>query len=327
MSRKKLFYLLVSVILLIGCSADKDVAYQYETAEIIDDTICHLKETLLRNEYIIRVYPVTFLNYQRDRLNASIKHANFEQNEFIIYRIRYISDDYEVIGYVAAPSDFMKQNYPIVIYNRGGNRNFGRLTPNEIILAALQGSIVLGSQYRGNAGGTGMEQLGGDDINDVLRLIDISESFEFAQQGGVYMFGASRGGMMTYIASRLDDRIVAAAVWATNSNVFEAFHERELTMQRTYIDLVGGTPEELPEEFERRSAIFWANELQAPFLIGHGGEADWRVLTHQSVNMAAALERYNMPHRLILYPDADHGMPAEFAIEVFEWFMQHPIGE
>jgi len=140
------------------------------------------------------------------------------------------------------------------------------------------------------------------------------------------MFGASRGGMMTYIASRLDDRIVAAAVWAANSNVFEAFHERELAMQIVYTTLVGGTPEELPEEFERRSAIFWANELQAPFLIGHGGEADWRVLTHQSINMAAVLERYNMPHRLIIYPDADHGMPAEFAIEVFEWFMQHPIG-
>jgi len=35
----------------------------------------------------------------------------------------------------------------------------------------------------------------------------ISERFDFVQAGGVYMAGFSHGGMMTYIACRMDDRV------------------------------------------------------------------------------------------------------------------------
>lgn len=88
------------------------------------------------------------------------------------------------------------------------------------------------------------------------------------------------------------------------------------------------TPDELPEEFERRSAVMWADEIMVPLLIGHGGDADWRVLTHHAINMAEALERYGKPHRLVLFPDADHGhWETNFLDEMDEWFRQHPIIE
>jgi len=42
--------------------------------------------------------------------------------------------------------------------------------------------------------------------------------------------------------------------------------------------------------------------------------------------MAEALERYDKPHRLIIYPDADHGFDGtDFLNEMDEWFRQHPI--
>jgi len=224
------------------------------------------------------------------------------------------------MGYVAAPTDYIEREYPILIFNRGGNRGFGMLEPETIVGLAALGYIALGSQYRGVAGGTGMEQFGGDDINDVLKLIDISESFSFARQGGVYMAGVSRGGMMTYIASRMDDRIVAAAVWAAPSSLF-GFGNPDV-----YLALIGGTPDELPEEYERRSAVYWADEIQAPLLIGHGGHRDIQVLTQHSINMSEALERYGRPHRLIIYPDAGHGLLGTgFLNEMDDWFRQHPV--
>jgi len=329
--------------LMVGCSSNHDAteenmneATHFEEVyeDPVTDTVygvideppsCSLLTALHSHEAVINVNlvtlpPRTTFNIEQFVANNDIEHMP------IIYSVRYTSDAYQVMGFVAAPGDFMYRSYPILIYNRGGNRDFGALTPDYVLWYAMRGYIVLASQYRGILGGTGQEQFGGDDINDVLRLIDISENLHFAQQGGVYMLGVSRGGKMTYIASRMDDRIRAAAVWAAISNSFESFYEREDAMQMVYVELVGGTPEELPEEFERRSAVMWADEIIVPLLIGHGGEADWRVPTHHAINMAEALENYGKQHRLIVFPDADHShWETNFLDEMDEWFRQFPI--
>jgi len=337
-----MFCLLVMPFLLVGCSSNTDNAeeiyetpfyeavYEATTTEVEYETAyeapaCQLLATLLSHEAIINVNPVILPPRAKANIEQFLYYSDIEYMP-VIYSIRYASDAYQVMGFVAAPGDFMYRSYPILIYNRGGNREFGALTPDYVLWYAMRGYIVLASQYRGILGGTGQEQFGGDDINDVLRLIDISESLHFAQQGGVYMLGVSRGGMMTYIASRMDDRIRAAAVWAASSNSFESFYEREDAMQMVYIELVGGTPEELPEEFERRSAVMWADEIIVPLLIGHGGEADWRVPTHHAINMAEALENYSKQHRLIIFPDADHShWETNFLDEMDEWFKQFPV--
>lgn len=54
--------------------------------------------------------------------------------------------------------------YPCIIYNRGGNRDFGSLkvaTGATLMgMLAAQGYVVIASQYRGNAGGEGAEEFG-----------------------------------------------------------------------------------------------------------------------------------------------------------------------
>jgi len=282
-------------------------------------------ETILYNhEYILEVNRVTLERYIRHPVTEEL----IDTRQVIIYEIKYLSDGYEVMGYVAAPADFMEVAYPILIINRGGNNLPGTRTRGlsliDIGYFAYRGYIVLGSQYRGFViRAAGMDQIGGDDINDVLNLINISESFHFAKQGGVFMYGGSRGGMMTYIAVRMDDRIKAAASWAGVSNMANLLDERTPGMRHIFGNHIGGTPEEVPEEYERRSAVYWADEITVPLLIGHGGEEDRQVITEHSINLAKALERYGNPHRLIIYPDANHGPPFEFINEVDEWFRKH----
>jgi len=302
---KQLFIILVALILLSGCAPD------HETEFIANG----LESALLNHMDVLEVERISQV--------VNLVTGDYIDDEVVIFRLRYKSDQYEVIGYVAAPYDYLDHEYPILIYTRGGHLYVGMQTPETIGWIASRGYIVLGSQYRGVAGGTGMEQFGGDDINDVLRLIDISESLTFAQQGGVYMAGDSRGGMMTYIAIRKDDRIRAAAVWAAISNSFDLFNDRR-DMRSVFTSLVGGTPDELPEEYERRSAVLWANELTIPILIGHG-TSDWRVRYSQSTNMAEALERYGNPHKLLIYPNEGHSIIMPFLDEMDEWFRQHPI--
>ncbi len=68
------------------------------------------------------------------------------------FRITYVSDGLKVNGYLVVPKKPGK--YPCVIYNRGGNREFGKLDHGDygyyMAQIASWGYVVVGSQYRGN---------------------------------------------------------------------------------------------------------------------------------------------------------------------------------
>lgn len=273
--------------------------------------------------------------------------GDFYSDKICMYKIRYKSDDCEVVGYIAAPLDYLENEYPVLVFNRGGNQEFGALSHDTMAIAASKidedaarqtgldvalnraaeectknGYIVLASQYRGVDGGTGTEEFGGSDVNDVLKLIDISEGFLFARPGGVYMAGFSRGGMMTYIACRQDERIIAAAVGSGISNAVDNYTERDSDMKEIYVSLIGGTPEELPDEYEKRSAVLWADEINCPLLIVHGGGKDWRVLTHHASDMAQALESSGKTHKLVIYEEMDHDLGIQFWFDMDDWFAE-----
>ena len=302
---KFIVIIITGMILLSGCTNESEARVR------IND----LESALSSNAYIIEVERIVqFESFLSD---------SYIYDSVVVFRIRYKSDGYEVMGYVGAPYDYLNNTYPILIYNRGGHFYFGVQTPEVIGFLASRGYIVLGSQYRGIAGGTGVDQFGGNEIEDILTLICISESFGFVEPENIFMAGASRGGMMTYIALRHDDRIRAAAVWAAISNSFELFDTRA-SMQSVYISLVGGSPNELPEEYERRSAMLWAYEINTPILIGHGTN-DWRIPYSQSVNMSEALAHHGNIYKLLLYPDVGHDIIIPFLYEMDSWFAQHMV--
>ena len=62
------------------------------------------------------------------------------------------------MSYLSLPNACLenKEAYSCVIYNRGGNRNYGANTPKLIAnMAEGLDKIVFASQYRGVDGGTG----------------------------------------------------------------------------------------------------------------------------------------------------------------------------
>lgn len=238
--------------------------------------------------------------------------------------ICYRSDDCEVRGYVGVPRE-EKGPLPAVIFNRGGNRAFSVLRPQVICKYAAQGFVVLGSQYRGNCGGTGQEEFGGADVNDVLRLIDIALELPGTFKGGVYMAGHSRGGMMTYRCCALDDRIVAASIGAGVADCVDMYNRREDSMKQVFLELVGGTPEQLPEEYRKRSAVCWADKIKPPVLICQGDD-DWRVDISQARRMGEELQKYGKEYKLEIFGRADHSLKGtSYFPDVIAWFRAHPI--
>ena len=241
-----------------------------------------------------------------------------------LFSLFYQSDGLRVAGYLSVPKE-RSQPAPAVIFNRGGNREFGLLHPNAVCRLSARGYVALGSQYRGNGGGEGQEEFGGAEINDVIALIDLCQRLPFVKQGGVYMQGHSRGGMTTYLCCARDQRVKAAAIGAGVSDCVAMYHSREQSMKDVFHDRVGGSPEQMPEAFRARSAVCWPEKNSPPVRICQGTE-DWRVIPQQAYDMDAALTRAGKEHKLTIYPGADHSLRGtSYLDDVIQWFQDHPF--
>ncbi|MCF0150148.1 MAG: S9 family peptidase [Firmicutes bacterium] len=245
----------------------------------------------------------------------------------ILCNLRYRNDDVEVEGFAAFPKE-LTAPAPVIIFNRGGNRNFAALKGERLCIFAANGYVTFGSQYRGNCGGTGMEEFGGKDVTDVIKLIDIAMELPQTRHEGVYMWGHSRGGMMTYRACAMDSRIKAAVVGAGLADCFIMYHRcynDEYDMRQDCNELVGGSPEEMPEAYELRSAVCWPEKILCPILICQGTD-DWRVIPGQSYEMVRGLKKAGKEHKFVVYPGADHSLQGtDFHKDGFAWLDAHPL--
>ena len=257
---------------------------------------------------------------RRQHLQSMLEHAD---QTIELSRITYESDGLAVRGYLVVPKAVKDgEKLPCVIYNRGGNREFGALDDLGAALMlgplAERGYVVVAGQYRGNGGGEGREEFGGADVRDVLNLIPLLEGLEHADASRIGMFGWSRGGMMTYLALARTDRIRAAVIGAGVADSFEWVADRPEMETGVFAELVPDWADKREEALEERSAVHWPEKLhkQTPILILHG-TGDWRVNPKQALRMAEALLDANHPYRLMIFEGGDHGL-REFRDEVDE---------
>src|SRR5688572_20650791 len=107
----------------------KPMKYIKLLAFILIFTSCQSQETklLLRQELISDLSDTPIYPRLTDEVNGEVKwKENFKYLDSIeIYGITYLSDGLKVNGLLVQPKK--KGKYPAIIYNRGGNRNFGAL--------------------------------------------------------------------------------------------------------------------------------------------------------------------------------------------------------
>jgi dipeptidyl aminopeptidase/acylaminoacyl peptidase len=257
-------------------------------------------------------------------------------------RIIYASDGLEVEGFLARPADATDDQLPCVIFNRGGNRDFGGITPVRaaflLCRIAKRGYVVVASNYRGNGafgrdkypgervceecespiGGLGREEFGGADVNDILALIPLLERLDEADTSRMGIFGWSRGGMMTYLALKASNRFKAAIVGAGLADLAAGIEQRPGMEAHVYSELIPGwdDPDTRAAAISDRSAVQWADALpeSTPILILHG-TGDWRVDPTHALDMAGLLLAAKRPYRLVMFEGGDHGL-SEFRDEV-----------
>src|SRR3954447_12187731 len=80
--------------------------------------------------------------------------------------ITYLAQGLKVKGMLAEPIG--EGVYDGFLYLRGGIKNVGKVRPARIAQFAAEGFIVFAPYYRGNQGGEGNEDFGGDDREDAF---------------------------------------------------------------------------------------------------------------------------------------------------------------
>lgn len=247
-------------------------------------------------------------------------HSDFEHlRKLDFYFITYQSDSLKVRGIIIEPK--IEGKFPVVIFNRGGNRNFGKLTIGTLIMytskLAEQGYVIIGSNYREN------DEFGGVEINDVLHLTETVKEIEKADSNSIGMFGWSRGGMMTYLTLQKSNKIKTAIIGNGPTDLFGIISDRPKMESNVIAECVPNYYENRESELKKRSAIYWANELnKSSSLLILCGTNDKRVNPEQANKIADKLKELEYDFELRKF-ETDHYFTekkSELNDLVIDWF-------
>ncbi len=271
-----------------------------------------------KNEYILKKIPIIvdareivfkgeIEKILKKKLTSEVfSQARSNSKKVNVYKIVYTSNNHSVVGFLIEPKK--KGKFPCIVYNRGGSRDFGAIKMGYLFTGLAKfanwGYIIIASQYSGNSGSEGRDEMGGSDIYDVLNLYKILKKYRRVDNSRIGMYGHSRGGLMTYLALTKVKWIKAAIAGAAPADEVSAPRFRPGWNQHQK-DMYGGSL----KEKKKRSAVYWAHKFskKTPVLLLHGS-SDWRVNPLDSIRLAEKLYKYQIPFKLVIFEGGDHGL-------------------
>lgn len=272
----------------------------------------------------------------QQRIARDFPEAVYEdyRNNLICKRFIYRVDGLSVEGFYAAPKQ-VSEDIPAIIYNRGGNASFGKITQGTIIRHILplakEGFFVIASQYRGSSSikNNGTDEFGGRDINDVLALLDIIDDSAGVDHQRVGLYGWSRGGFMSFLAAKHSPRFSAIAVVGAPTDLWAELQTglRPEMEQNVFSKRIPYYAQNKQQALKDRSVIYWLEQLQSqtPMLIMHG-DKDKHVHVDNALNLASELQSAGQPYKLIIYEGGNHGLTQyrhQVLQEAANWFRTH----
>jgi dipeptidyl aminopeptidase/acylaminoacyl peptidase len=223
------------------------------------------------------------------------------------FRIKYQSDGLKVVGYLVRPRDLSTRRLPVIIFNRGGFLDRGKIDSFNLVdfeQLSDKGFVVLASQYRGNDGGEGHEELGGADLDDVSNLLETAKSLPYVDTRNLFMYGVSRGGMMTFLEMKRNFPMNAAAVVGA---VYDpaAFGKRAPGVLAEAAKLIPNYAEKGSSALQERSVMDWPESVDVPLMMIHGANDD-EVPATEALAFATKLSNLKKPYELIVYAGDVH---------------------
>jgi dipeptidyl aminopeptidase/acylaminoacyl peptidase len=240
---------------------------------------------------------------------AAIRFGAFESFSFAGW------NDETVHGWLVKPVDFdPSKRYPLAFLIHGGpqgsfdNDFHYRWNPQSYAGAGFvavtidfHGSTGYGQAFTDSITG----DWGGKPLEDLQKgLAHVLEAYDFIDGERVCALGASYGGyMINWIAGMWPERFDCLV---NHDGLFDLRDMYYSTEELWFPEWeMGGTPYDVPENFERHNPVNRVDKWQTPMLVVHGA-LDYRVVDTQGLATYTALQRRGIPSRLLYFPDENH---------------------
>jgi len=176
-------------------------------------------------------------------------------------------------------------------------------------LAAAHGIAGVAMIHRGYPGSEGQMEYGKGEIDDIVCLTQQLQRHPRLDPGRMGIMGYSRGAHNALLAIERCDAFCAGALWSTPVDMFA-----HVELNPWIAEMIGGWPDEVPEEYRIRSSILFADRINCPLLLLHG-EADDVVPVHHTQRLAHLLRELGKPVTVRIFPGEGHiWSPTAFAL-------------
>ncbi|GBC83122.1 Dipeptidyl-peptidase 5 [bacterium HR10] len=242
------------------------------------------------------------------------------------------ADGARVHGWIITPPGFdPAKKYPMIVLLHGGpqsvwadvfhyrwNAQLFAAAGYVIFMPNPRGSIGFGQKFIDEISG----DWGGKVYEDVMRGVDHVIGLGSVDPNRIGAAGGSYGGYLVNWIAGQTDRFRALVSHAGVFNLISMYGSTEELWFPEWE--FRGTPWTNKELYERWSPHNFAQNFKTPTLVIHG-ELDFRVPVSEGLQMFTALQRQNVPSKLLLFPDEGHWILKPQNSElwyrtVIEWF-------
>lgn len=240
---------------------------------------------------------------------AGLAFGDYEQFSFKGW------NDETVYGYVVKPANYEEgKRYPVAFLIHGGPQgSFGnnfhyRWNPQTyagagfaVVMIDFHGSTGYGQAFTDSIS----QDWGGKPLEDLQKgWAAAQEKYSFLDGNRACALGGSYGGyMVSWIAGNWPDGFQCLV---NHAGVFDThmmgFNTEELWFSEWEN---GGTPAQVPQNYERFNPRNHVAKWKAPLLVIHG-QLDYRVLVEQGLAAFSAAQRQGIESQLLVYPDENH---------------------
>jgi dipeptidyl aminopeptidase/acylaminoacyl peptidase len=256
--------------------------------------------------------------------------ANMEK---VAERVYYTSlDGLTVSGLLFRPAEGSGP-WPTIIVNHAGFGTAGDFADVALMIRD-HGYLVFNPDFRGSGMSQGSHEGAKGEVDDVIAAIDYLDSEGLIEDNRIGIYGQSHGAAVSVLAGERDPRIKAIVAEAgfydavdLYNNAMSSSDPSVKTLMDEFLPMVGGTPEQVPEEYAVRSALNYTDTMEAAVLLIHG-ELDPICPVDQARRLYDALSSAGKTVEIKLYPNEAHCVndPAgrlEVWDLMFAWFEKY----